>query len=336
MRRAAKKAPTRFVRILAVAACALGWHATLQAQGGSAPVEPAAALAAENAALALRHASAIAGAVARSEDPAEAAELARVAMLAAEQAIATDPTLAAAYLALGLTHRQFWRWTEAAVAYARAYELDADDPNIAFNAGWFSSFRGEHERAIAIAERSVMLTPPRAAAHRDLGIAHAYAGNERDAADALTRCTELDPSISVCHIYLGFMRHRLGDDAAARESLRETERLFGADITAAGASSLGHAYSRAGLTDDARRIVANLEQMAATRVVGAGTWPLAYLAIGEVETAYQWLERAIAKIESHKPDEGFFNLMIIKWNVQANPVLDEPAFVSLRARIGAE
>ena len=322
-----------FVAFVAVAGI-IGAPAELRAQERGAPV--AAALAAETAALALQQASAIAGAAARSEDPAEALEFARVATVAAERALAADPALADAHLALGLTARQLWRWTQAEQAFARAYELAPNDANVVFNYGWFSAFRGAHTRAIAIAERGARLTPERATAHRDLGIVHAYAGNEREAAAALQRCTEIDPSVSVCHIYLGFMRHRLGDDAAARESLRETERLFGASITAAGASSLAHAYSRVGLSEDARRLVAMLEEMTATGVVGAGTWPLAYLAIGDVESAYRWLERAVEKVERNEPDEGFFNLMIIKANVQANPVLEEPAFAELRAQIGAQ
>ena len=69
-------------------------------------------------------------------------------------------------------------------------------------------------------------------------------------------------------------------------------------------------------------------------VVGAGSWPLGYLAIGDEAQAYRWLDRAVSKIERHEPDEGFFNLMIIKANVVANPVLEEPRFKELRQRIG--
>jgi hypothetical protein len=94
------------------------------------------------------------------------------------------------------------------------------------------------------------------------------------------------------------------------------------------------ACERAGLDDDAHRLFALLEKMADTRVVGAGSWPLAYLAIGDVDNAYAWLARAVEKVQNHLPDEGFFNLMIIKANVQANPVLEEPRFLALRARIG--
>lgn len=292
---------------------------------------PAAALADE----ALQQASAIAAAVARNEDDVFAADLARHAVESAEEAVALDPALPQAYLALGIVHRQFWRWPEAEAAFAAAYDLTPDDPNVAFNYAWFSAFSGESARAIAIAELAASEAPERASAYRDLGIVNAYAGRLDAAADALGRCTELDPTVSVCHIYLAFMHERRGDDPGALEELRTTEQLFGGNMTPAGASSLAHAYSRAGAPADAERVVARLEEMARTRVVGAGTWPLAYLATGDVEGAYRWLERAVEKIESNEPDEGFFNLMIIKANVQANPMLDEPRFAALRGRIGS-
>ncbi len=68
--------------------------------------------------------------------------------------------------------------------------------------------------------------------------------------------------------------------------------------------------------------------------VGAGTWALAYLALGETDQALHWLGVAVEKIENHEPDAGYLNLMTIKTNVHANSVLDEPPFLALRARIG--
>lgn len=276
----------------------------------------------------------IARATADNADPHVAAELREGVLDNAAAALALDPTRVPAYLALALAQRQFWYWDAAQAAYARALALAPDDPAVVSNYGWFSSFTDQPERAIFLAGRAVEHAPQNATARRDLGIAEAYAGHVAEAAAALEACTRLDPSVSVCHIYLGFMRTRLGDLKGAAESLRRTESLFGDAMTPAGASSLAHAYARAGLQADADRVFARLEDMAAERVVGQGSWPLGLLAVGRVDEAYAALAAAVEKVERHEPDEGFYNLMIIKANVQANPMLDEPRFVALRRRIG--
>ena len=281
------------------------------------------------------YAISIAAAVARSDDPRRPAELARLAIDNANKALGLDSASTAAYLALGLTHRQYWRWEQALVAYAQAYRLDPGDAGVLFNYGWLSSFSRQHEQAIDIAQRAVELFPDSPNAHRDLGIAQVYAGNAAAGVEGFRGCIARNENIGVCHIYLGMTQIQLGDEDQAVAALREAERLFGDSPSAAAMSSLAHAYSRTGRKQDAERLFEALQLTAETAVVGAGTWPLAYLAVDDIDNAYSWLERAVEKIEAGQPDEGFFNLMIIKANVQANPVLDEARFVALRDRIGA-
>jgi Flp pilus assembly protein TadD len=289
---------------------------------------PAYALKAEH------YAAAIAGTVARSNDSAAASELDRLAVHNAEKAIALDPSSSSAYSALALAHRQFWRWPQADAAYRRAYELNPDDAGIMLNYGWFNSFTRRHDEAIAIAARGVALHPTLANSHRDLGVAHAYAGNAEAAIKAMLDCVAIDPKITICHIYLAFALIRLDQPELAGEELALAEQLFGNAPTPATISSVAHGYFRAGRREDAARLFAELQTQAEDGVVGAGSWPLAYLAIGDEDQAFVWLERAIAKIENREPDEGFFNLMIIKANVAANPVLEQPRFRALRERIG--
>jgi tetratricopeptide (TPR) repeat protein len=251
----------------------------------------------------------IARTAASDADPAAAVESAQRAIGTARRALELDNTTALAFSVLGIANRELWHWPEARAAFEQAYALDENDPSIAFN-------------------------PGSANAHRDLGIAFAFAGNEEGARAALGQCIAADPDMGICHIYLGFMLMRLGSYAPAEAELRAAERLFGDGMSPSAASSLAHAYWRTGLSADAERLFERLDAMAAERVVGAGSWPLAYLAIGDDESAYESLTRAVEKTERFEPDEGFFNLMIIKHNVQENPVLDEPRFRMLRDRIG--
>lgn len=280
------------------------------------------------------YAQAIAGAVAQSTDLSLAQDLDRKAIANANKAIALDASLPQAYMALGLAHRQFWRWPQALAAYQRAYQLSPKDPTALFNWIWFNTFAGRFDEAIATAHRQVELYPGRANSYRDLGIAEAYAGHPDAASAALKACISKDSKITICHIYYAFAQIRLDHDDVAAKELEAAEALFGPSPTPAAISSVAHGYFRAGRREDARRLFARLEMEESSGVVGAGSWPLGYLAIADEAQAYRWLDRAVRKIERHEPDEGFFNLMIIKANVVANPVLDEQRFRALRERIG--
>jgi tetratricopeptide (TPR) repeat protein len=283
-----------------------------------------------------QYAQGIANAAATEADPAIATERAARAIGAARHSLELDNSSATAFAALGLAYRQIWQSTLSIEAFEQALALDPLDANHAFNVSWLRAFRGEFERATEVAEASVALNPARASAHRDLGIVLAYARNPQAALAELQRCIELDPTIGVCHIYSGFMYHRLGNNGSAEAALREAERLFGDGMSPAAASSLAHAYARVGRTSDARRLYDRLLAMSVERVVGLGTWPLAYLAIGDRAQALEALTRAVEKGERGEPDEGYFNMMIIKANVQNNPVLEEARFVALRERIGGK
>jgi hypothetical protein len=45
------------------------------------------------------------------------------------------------------------------------------------------------------------------------------------------------------------------------------------------------------------------------------------------------LQAAITKIQHYQSDEDFWNLMNLRMNVTADPLLEEPQFVDLRNRL---
>jgi hypothetical protein len=84
---------------------------------------------------------------------------------------------------------------------------------------------------------------------------------------------------------------------------------------------------------DVERIVAEIEQLPEGTEIGRGGWAMVYLARGERAKAIEQLQAALVKIENYDIDEGFWNLMTIRMNVTADPVLEEPEFVELRERL---
>jgi hypothetical protein len=67
--------------------------------------------------------------------------------------------------------------------------------------------------------------------------------------------------------------------------------------------------------------------------VVSGGWIMANLAIGDRDRAIEEFETAIRKIERHEVVKGFFNLINLKMNPMADPLLEEPEFVALRKQI---
>jgi hypothetical protein len=96
---------------------------------------------------------------------------------------------------------------------------------------------------------------------------------------------------------------------------------------------LAYAYSRTGRADDAARLFAAIGLRAATADVGAGTWAMSYLAIGNEAEALRQLEIAAEKARNHEPDQGYLQLMNLRMNFLADPRLDAPPFAAVLNRI---
>jgi hypothetical protein len=96
---------------------------------------------------------------------------------------------------------------------------------------------------------------------------------------------------------------------------------------------LAYEYSRIGRVADAQRIAAEIEQGASGVEIGSGGRAMTALAVGDHARAVEELEAAIVKIANYEIDEGFFNLMNIRMNVTADPVLEDPQFVDLRDKL---
>ncbi len=263
------------------------------------------------------------------------AELERAALENAAEALALDSKSTQAYLALGAVHRLFWRWNDATRAFQSAYDLSPNDITVLGNLAELLSWSGHHERAISLAERAVELDPASPTSRWRLGVTLAQAGRAAAAAGVLREAAAMDPTAGQIRHWLGQMEAASGNPAQALLELQAVERLGAPPTNPTLAAGLLYSYSRIDRSDDVARLAAEVEKLATSGSVGAGTWALLYLALGDSDKAHRWLESAVEKIERHEPDAGFLNLMTIKTNPHANPVLDEPRFRRLRDQIGA-
>jgi serine/threonine-protein kinase len=213
------------------------------------------------------------------------------ARVEAERAIALDSTLADAHTTLGLVHKSLGEWDraervleralaldpesaaahqwhgeilvitgrlrEAATAMRKAHQLDPLSPVIAAELGYMLTLAGEPEAGFASGRQAIALAPQLWTGHAFLGSSFLFDGRVADAIAPLERAVELDRNVS---LFRGV---------------------------------LAYAYARDGRQADARRLLAELEQEAA-RGGAASPVSIAYIGLGDMPRALDWLERAAA------------------------------------------
>jgi tetratricopeptide (TPR) repeat protein len=160
------------------------------------------------------------------------------------------------------------------------------------------------------------------------------AAREYDAADAsLRRAIELETAVPLTHRLIAYLEIARGNEDEALRAIDLSERLLGSDRSRVTLPEMAYVYARLGRADDAQRLFDEIDAMSATTEIGAGTWATAYLAIGDEVRALEWLEVAAEKAGNHEIDQGFYNLMHLKENLTADPVLEQPEFVDVLNRI---
>jgi len=252
-----------------------------------------------------------------------AEELERLVLSTAEQALGLNPDLGLAYSALGLMHMRRWRRQESEDAFSRALALSPNDPEVLTSSSLFHSLTGQHDDAIHLAQRAVEIDP--ANSSNSLALAHFYAG-EYEAAAFLLRQLISDNPTTGRYSFLAEIETASGDYSAALEhvQIRDQAGDWGAP---GGIVRSAYVYSIIGRQEDAVRVVALLRDRSPSLVQQAAE----HLLIGDTVESLRLLQEAVA---TPLPLPGNTLSMILKHNIYADPILDQPEFVEVRSRLG--
>lgn len=260
-------------------------------------------------------------------------EIDRRARMSAETALALDPGLASAYMALGRLHQYRWRWAEAGQAFERAFVLNPDDLDVLRTYAQFSSHAGDHVKAVSLAMRATALAPTQSGLLFREGSAHLYAAEYDSAVAAFHRSIEMNPGHALSRIYLAIVEGIRGDSEEALTELNIAEQQLGEDLPVHMAVLIAYGYSRLGYQEGAERLIHKVETITAGASPGNGSTIFLALARGDKETALDALHLAAAATSSRIPDVSYHNLMLAQANVFADPALEGQAFQHLRDRI---
>jgi tetratricopeptide (TPR) repeat protein len=246
----------------------------------------------------------------------------------AQRALAIDPTDPDARAALRGFVLPNWRWP----AYARELQ-PADEAQLAPYQLWVLYWIGNHAQAIRIGEKIAALNPNDPTAHLGLGVVYAYAGDRSASARSLGRALELNPANALARVWLAYNAIALGNPADALADLKTVEQLLGDARPVVFLPELAYAYARIGRSADARRLFAEIQALGNKSDIGAGTWAVAYFAIGDDQQALRSLEAVAQKARNHEPDQGYINVMNLKMNFLVDPRVEKPPFADVLSRI---
>jgi TolB-like protein/Flp pilus assembly protein TadD len=241
----------------------------------------------------------------------------------ARKALALDPNLVEAHVALAFVLEEEWHWTEAEAEYRRALALN---PNDADAHAWFALWlvcQGRTDEAVAEVEHARALDPMGISAARvSMIMFHAHRFDEaiRESRSALA----VQPDNAGNLTGLGFALIANNQPADAIPVLEKALSLSPGSPAATGV--LIRAYAHAGRRGDAIRLLAELKRRKETGYIPAGAFVNAYLGLGDNEQTFYWLEQA------YKEQSNI--LQFLKIHPYFDPIRSDPRFDDLVRRVG--
>jgi TolB-like protein/class 3 adenylate cyclase/Flp pilus assembly protein TadD len=214
------------------------------------------------------------------------------ARAAAVRALELDEHLAEAHAVLGNCLANDWDRAGAEREYQEALRLN---PNYATTRHWYSLLLvklGRTEEAFTQIRKAQSLDPLSAPIRSVIAHLLYYAGRYEESLAESDKALKLSPDFVLAHRDRGsvFLMQKKYPEAIAE--FEKVRTMMGESPYSLG--SLGHAYGRAGRTNEARQILGELkESMTGGRAV---SYDLAtvHVGLGEMNEAFVWLERAVA------------------------------------------
>jgi TolB-like protein/Flp pilus assembly protein TadD len=249
------------------------------------------------------------------------------ARAAAKKALALDDTLAEAHTALGLTLALYdWDFAASAKEFESAIK---SNPNYATAHQWFGNstllITGDFDRAIAEGKRAVQLDPLSLVIIADLGWDYMMARHYDEAIAEYRKVLTMDSRFSNARWQLGQALQLKGQ---LQEAIAEYEKTTYESEYPRMLALLSTAYASIGKRDEALKLLAQLDEAATRRYVGAYSYALVHVGLGEKDKAIDDLERAYRE----RSDPHIVN---IKFDPFLDPLRGDPRFEALVQKVFA-
>ncbi len=244
---------------------------------------------------------------------------------AAEKALAADDTLAEAHASLGIIRMWYeWKWKDAEREFLRAIELKPGLPisHVYYNLLLVQTGRfDEAEEQIRQALASDPLSVPN---NIYLSGLYHYRREYERSIEVAKRALEIDPNDIEAHIVIAINLEQKKEYANAISELEKAHELSGYNPLILG--PLGSCYGGAGEKEKALAALEGLNEAAKQMYVAPISWVMLYLGIGDIERAFEWLDKAA--------DARDVLLCYLKVGPIYEPLRDDGRYVDMLQRIG--
>ena len=246
------------------------------------------------------------------------------AIAAATRAIELEPRLAAAHATLAFARLYYDRdWAGAEREFRRAIALDSAYAPAHERFAYLLTVADRPDEARAEIERAKRLDPLSQAIATDAGFVLFYGGRLGEARAQLESVLAMNAESPAAHLWLGRVAQRENRLERALEEYGSTGPLRAWPPTIAAA---GYVHALRGERDKARGALATLDSISKHRYVTAIAPALIHAALGERDSAFAWLDRAVA--------ERTHWLVWLALDDRWAPLRADPRFDALLARVG--
>jgi tetratricopeptide (TPR) repeat protein len=207
------------------------------------------------------------------------------------KALELDPSLAEAHASLAYIKFYFdWDWVGARQEFARAIELNPNDP---VSHQWYAVYllaSGHPDLAFGEVQIAHRLDPLSLAINTDIGFHHYYNRRYDEAVSQLQTVLAMKSNFLPAHLWLAraLLELRRFDAALAETAVAESmAREWSVLVTAR-----GFTYAAAGRWGEAQSVLLEMDALSKQRFVTPYGVALVHAGLGHKDEAFGWLDRA--------------------------------------------
>jgi serine/threonine-protein kinase len=245
---------------------------------------------------------------------------------AIERALAIDPALVEALTSLAYgTMLYDWDWAASEASFRRAIELN---PSYAPAHHWYADFlagRGRLDDGLREMQVAHALDPLLPIVAAEIGWVLSIMRRGDEALAHIERLVRENPGFAHFRIVHGLVLQSVGDHRAAIAAHRTALELGG--YYAFSYSALICAHAAVGERDEAQRLFEALEERARREYVPAFAFVLAHIGLGDLESAFAWLERGVEQHDEMMA-ENFLDPLF-------DPLIGDARYDRVLAKLGA-
>jgi len=213
------------------------------------------------------------------------------AKAAAKRALEINDKLAEAHASLAFVHFSYdWDWPAAESGFKQALELNH---NYAPARQYYAEYllkMGRVNEALAQLQRAQEIDPLSLIIYFVFAKAYLDLGRYDEALEQSKKALELDPDFGPIHFFIGLLNEDKGAYKKAVTAYQKAVKLTGGLSLAGG--RLGYVYGILNEREKAERILRELQEKKKERYISSYFIALIYLGLGQIDKAFEWLEKA--------------------------------------------